>query len=163
MATSSVDGTRVDLDAFCSFLDVSFVADALVSNSESVALGVEWADASIRAIIDQVAVFFAITIVVSLADTLVSDRSVDALGILVALVEVGVEALVDWADKGVVVKSKPLFPFGFVKSVAFVENVVEKCFNSIVEILGVNDVLEIEEVAWNGSSINSAIGTVSLS
>ena len=87
-----------------SFLDVSIVADALVSISscESVTGGVEWANAGVRAVVDWIAVFFSITVVMSLADALVSDRSVDALGILVALVLVGVEALVDWADKGLI-------------------------------------------------------------
>jgi hypothetical protein len=104
VATSFVDGARVDLNAFglkiiielvilivfitYSFLDVSVVADALVSISscEGVTGGVEWADAGVRAV----------------ADAFVSDRSVDALGILVALVLVGVEALVDWADKSLI-------------------------------------------------------------
>jgi len=164
VAASSVDCARINLNAFCSFLNVSIVADALVSISscECVTGGVEWANAGVRAVVDWITVFFSITVVMSLADALVSDRSVDALGILVAFVLVGVEALVDWADKGVVVKSKPLFPFGLVKSVAFVENVVEKSLNSIVKILRVDDVLKVEKLTWDGSSINSAFGTVSL-
>jgi hypothetical protein len=120
VATSFVDGARVDLNAFglkiiielvilivfitYSFLDVSVVADALVSISscEGVTGGVEWADAGVRAVVDWIAVFVSITVVMSVADAFVSDRSVDALGILVALVLVGVEALVDWADKSLI-------------------------------------------------------------
>ena len=85
-----------------SFLDVSFVADTLVSNGKGVASRVKWADASVGAVINWITVFFSITVVVSVADALVSDGSVDALGILVALVLVGVEALVDWADQGLI-------------------------------------------------------------
>lgn len=87
-----------------SFLEVSIVANALVSNGESVASGVEWADACVRAVIDQVAVFFSITVVMSFADALVSDRSVDALCILVAFVQIRVEALVDRADQRLIKK-----------------------------------------------------------
>ena len=39
---------------------------------------------------------------------------------------------------------------------------VEKSLDSVVEILCVNNILEIEKLAWDGSGINGAFGTVSL-
>ena len=59
------------------------------------------------------------------------------------------------------VVSEPLLPLGLVNGIALVENVVEKSLNSVVQVLCVNNIVEVEEFTWDSTGLNSTFSTVS--
>jgi len=90
-SATSVGGTitvvlfaRVFGDTFASLFVVIFVTIALVAWVEVGTTGVDWTDGVVAAVVDWLAVLFAVSLVHVFADAVVSHCHVDALGVFVA-------------------------------------------------------------------------------
>lgn len=103
----------------------------------------------------------SVTVVVLLADTVVSHRHVDAFGVCVTSGGSGV-TFVDRADERVVIPSQPLFPFSLISWRTLSKNVVEEVIDTIEEILCASYVVEVDQLAWYCTSLGCAFCAVSI-
>jgi hypothetical protein len=146
-------GTGVTSLAFASVTDTVLAGNAV---------GILVADVVAWAVVNDLASLVTIADVVLVADAVVSLGLVDTGGILVAFVVAGL-ALIDGADKSIIVSCKPMLPFGIVLSWALSENVGDEGLDLGVQVGSGLNVVEVDQVAWDGTGLGITVRAVSFS